>query len=128
MPLLVDSSVWIDYLRSGKLPLADFESNLVRGEIAICGIIMAEILSGVRREREAQALKSRLLALPYLSERKDTFVKAASLYSSLRKSGITVPLSDCIISAVTMENGCKLLTSDKHFETIQGFEEWGELC
>ena len=128
MPLLVDSSVWIDYLRSGKLPLADFESNLIKGEIAICGVILAEILSGVKNEQEAQALKSRLLSLPYLSERKDSFVKAAALYSSLRKSGITIPLSDCIISALAMGNGCRLLTSGKHFETIPGFDEWGELC
>jgi hypothetical protein len=127
MTILADSSIWIDYLRSGKAPLADFESELVRGEIAICGMILAEVLSGVKNEQEAQVLKSRLLALPYLSEHRDTFVEAASLYSTLRKSGTSIPLSDCIISAIAMENECKLLTSDKHFEAIPGFEEWGEL-
>ena len=128
MPILADSSVWIDYLRSGKTPFADFESDLLRGEIAICGVILAEVLSGVKSEQEAEVLKSRLLSLPYLSEHRDTFIRAAAIYSSLRKTGVTIPISDCTISAVAMENQCRLLTSDRHFETIPGFGEWGELC
>ncbi|MBT9148949.1 MAG: Ribonuclease VapC11 [Dehalococcoidia bacterium] len=122
MPILADSSIWIDYLRSGKVPHADLEPEIVRGEVAICGMILAEVLSGVKSAEEAQLLKSRLLALPYLSEDRDTFVKAASLYSSLRKSGITIPLSDCIISTVAMENQCRLLTSDRHFEAVPRFD------
>jgi len=123
--ILVDSSIWVDYFQSGKTPSANFDEELVKGKIAICGLILAEVLSGVRGEEEAQMLRNRLLALPYLSETRETFIKAASIYSSLRREGVTIPLSDCIVGAVAIENGCKLLTRDKHFLRIPGFGEWG---
>ena len=104
--------------------MADFETKLVQGEVVICGIVLAEVLSGIKNMKEAQTVKTQLLALPYLSERRSTFIKAADIYSSLRKKGTTVPLSDCIISAVVMENKCKLLTNDKHFREIPGLDEW----
>lgn len=80
MALLADSNVWVDYLNSGKIPMADFETKLVQGEVVICGIVLAEVLSGIKNMKEAQTVKTQLLALPYLSERRSTFIKAADIF------------------------------------------------
>ena len=51
-----------------------------------------------------------------------TFVKAAHLYRSLRRRGITIrkPL-DCMIAAVAIEHSIPLLHNDKDFEPIEKF-------
>ncbi|MFO7986872.1 MAG: PIN domain-containing protein, partial [Desulfatiglandaceae bacterium] len=48
-----------------------------------------------------------------------TFVRAAELYRSLRKRGVTIrkPI-DCMISAVAIEHNIRLLHNDRDFDHI----------
>jgi predicted nucleic acid-binding protein len=110
---LADSCVWIEFLSSRGF--GELEELVVSGEIAICGTVIAEVLSGVRKESEVEILKRRFASLPYLAETREVFEHAASLYRKLRKSGKNIPLSDCVIASVCLINEVKLLTVDKHF-------------
>lgn len=110
---LADSCVWIEFLSSKGF--GELEDQVLSGEIAICGTVIAEVLSGVRKESEAEILKRRFASLPYLAETRDVFEHAAALYRKLRKSGKNVPLSDCVIASVCLINEVRLLTVDKHF-------------
>jgi predicted nucleic acid-binding protein len=113
---LVDSCVWIDFLKSGNNSELD---ELIRsGQAAVCGTIIAEVLSGVRNESQAKSLEKRLRAINYLPESSEDFVRAAFLYRTLRRKGSTVPLSDCLIAAVCLNNEVEILTFDRHFKAF----------
>jgi predicted nucleic acid-binding protein len=110
---LADSCVWIDFLSSKRF--GELEDLVLSGEVAVCGTVIAEVLSGVSKESEAEILKRRFASLPYLAETREVFEHAAALFRKLRKSGKNVPLSDCVIAAVCLINAARLLTVDRHF-------------
>lgn len=114
---LVDSCVWIEYLRGRGF--AKLEETIVSGGAAICGTVLAEVLSGVRGDDERRLLERRLCALPYLVETREVFSLAADLYATLRRKGVTVPLSDCVIAAVCIQHEVELLTIDGHFDAFE---------
>ena len=64
--ILADSCVWIEFLSSRGFPGLD--EMIVTGEVAICGTVIAEVLSGVKKDAEADRLEKRLGSLPYLAE------------------------------------------------------------
>lgn len=121
MMVLVDTSVWIDFFRgrdSGQV--LKLEKLLEESEdICTCGVILTEVLQGIRDDSDYARTLSRFNSLLYLEMRKRTFIKAAQLYRSLRRRGLTVskPM-DCVIAAVAMEHNVALLHHDKDFEPI----------
>jgi hypothetical protein len=55
--ILVDSSVWIDYFRSAQTgQVALLDSLFGRSRLAVGDLIAAEVLQGVRDEREFKAM------------------------------------------------------------------------
>jgi predicted nucleic acid-binding protein len=116
--MLVDSCVWIDFL-SGRDDHG-LARALLDNRVALCGTVLAQVLSGVRKVRQRRLLEERFLALPHFPETREVFFKAATLYSDLRRKGITIPLSDCTIAAVALTNDLSLLTLDRHFDHIHG--------
>ncbi len=62
---LIDSSVWVEYLRpTGSQKVKERVRGILQKEEAIsCGIVIVEILSGVKNEKEFQMLKNSLLSL-----------------------------------------------------------------
>lgn len=114
--ILVDSSVWIDFL-SGR---DDFglARRLLNDEVALCGQVLSEVLSGVRKPRQREQLEARFKALPYLEQDMVVHLRAARLFSELRRQGVTVPLSDCLIAAVALQEGVPVLTTDRHFDAF----------
>ncbi|MFO1434422.1 MAG: PIN domain nuclease [Candidatus Competibacteraceae bacterium] len=118
---LVDTSVWIDFFRGQELPqVQHLESLLQQGEdIVLCGVILTEILQGIRDERTFNLTRSRLKPLLLLPMTEAVFVQAAVIYRSLRAQGVTVrkPV-DCMIAATALEHGVWLLHNDRDFIAI----------
>lgn len=118
---LIDSSVWIDYFANRTLPHAELlAKRLDRGlPIATTGIVIQELLQGLRAERQASQLRARLARLTYLPAGRSTHVMAAMLYRKVRRSGTTLPSVDALIAAIALENGVPVLTADvAHFEAL----------
>lgn len=114
--ILVDSCIWIDFL-SGREDHG-MGALLAGNRIAMCGTVMARVLSGVRGETKRAQLQQRLSVLPYLPETREVFIKAACLYAQLRSKGVTIPLSDCTIAAICMLNDVPLKSTDSHFDHL----------
>lgn len=118
--VVVDTSVWIDFFRNP----ADEENGRLeelvrdRNRAAICGIILQEILQGIREQKSFELTRQRLLFLPFLEADREVHLLAASLYRDLRKRGITVPSTDAAIAAVAIHHGFPLFTRDEHFSEI----------
>lgn len=116
--ILVDSSVWIDYFRSadtGQVALLD--SLLGRSPLAVGDLIAAEVLQGVRGEREFRWVKKTLDAFHHVDlAGYDLAVRASQNYRALRAKGVTIRKTiDTIIATRCLEDGLTLLHADRDF-------------
>jgi predicted nucleic acid-binding protein len=118
--VLVDTSIWIDFFKHRNSSKADGLEELIRehNQVVLCGIILQEILQGIRDNKSHTATKERLTKFPYLDMSKEVYLAAASLYRSLRAKGITVPSTDTAIAALAILNHMPLYTKDDHFNII----------
>lgn len=118
--VVVDTSVWIDFFRN---PAEEGNGRLEelirdRNRAAICGIILQDILQGIREQKSYELTRQRLLFLPFLDANREVHLLAASIYRDLRKKGVTVPSTDAAIAAVAIHHEFSLFTRDGHFAEI----------
>jgi len=122
MMILVDTTVWIDFFAARSLShVVALETIIKRREnICICGIILAEVLQGIRQDTEFRKTRDLFKTLILLPMPYTVFLRSADIYRKLRKIGITIrkPL-DCMIASVAIENDIPLLHNDKDFQPIE---------
>ncbi|MEW6218023.1 MAG: PIN domain nuclease [Thermodesulfobacteriota bacterium] len=120
--VLVDTSIWIDFFQAPESDAATLLSSLIKdhNRVILCGIVLQEILQGIRERRSHDLVREHLLRFPFLETDRETWLLAASLYRDLRSHGITVPPLDVTIAALAIQHGTKLLTRDDHFRAIAG--------
>jgi predicted nucleic acid-binding protein len=120
--VLVDTTVWIDFF-GGKstLEVHELERLLREGEdICTCGVILTEVLQGIREDADYRRTRSRFDAFLLLPMNRQTFLAAADMYRSLRRRGVTIRKTvDCMIAAVAMEHDAALLHHDRDFDPIE---------
>ncbi len=120
--VLVDTTIWIDFFAAKSTPeVAELERLLNQGEdICTCGIILTEVLQGIREDKDYQRTLSKFHAFLFLPMNRQTFVKAAELYRSLRHRGVTIrkPV-DCMIASVALEHNIALLHHDRDFDPME---------
>ena len=119
--VLVDTSVWIDFFGGrGTAPVVKLEGFLEESaDICTCGVILTEVLQGIRADSEYVRTLSRFNTFLYLEMSRGTFVKAAQIYRRLRRRGLTVSKPvDCMIAAVAIDHTVELLHNDRDFEPI----------
>ncbi len=117
--ILVDTSVWIDYLNGADTRHTDIlDSALIHGEAALGDIIFLEILQGFRKDDEYKRVKSRLATLDqYELLGNDMVFRCADNYRALRKKGVTIrKTNDVIIATFCIKNKLPLLFTDKDFK------------
>lgn len=120
--LLVDTSVWVDYLRgtrsssgAGLRVLIDEGADLATTEP-----VVMEVLAGARDERVLSQLETLVDGLPLLSVDPGLdFRAAATLYRACRSRGEPVRrLVDCLIAAVALRHDVVLLHNDADFDVL----------
>lgn len=120
--ILVDTSVWVDFLRGEKSIQREALHRLIEHEedISITEIIFTEVVQGIKADRDFETTKSYLLEFPiYKSKGVETYLRAAQIYRKCRKRGKTVRGTvDCIIAAICIENDLTLLHKDRDFDLI----------
>lgn len=122
--VLVDTTVWIDLFR-GKTTaeVREVERLVNEGEdLCTCGVILAEVLQGIRVDAEYRRVLSRMDAILFLDMNRLTFLRAAQIFRLLRSRGVTIrkPI-DCMIAAVAIENDAALLHHDRDFNPIAAY-------
>ena len=118
---LVDTTVWIDLFADRNTPQVSLFESLIakREDICLCGVILTEVLQGIKDEKEYSKTLVVLSNLIYLPMEFNTFLLAADIYRSTRSKGITIRNSvDCMIAAVCIENDVPILHNDKDFDLI----------
>jgi len=123
MTVIVDTSVWSLALRRktvSNAPVVQRPQALIEAdEVWIIGPIRQELLSGVREQKQFQALKSHLAAFPDLPLTKEDFERAAEYFNLARWHGIQGSNTDFLICSVAVGNNLAILTTNKDFVLFQ---------
>ena len=76
--IVVDSSVWIEYLRAPDSEHGRaLDALLERKEALLTGVVIAEVVQGVRPDQQRTAVADYLVRLPYGDLSKDGWRQAS---------------------------------------------------
>lgn len=116
--IVVDSSVWIDFLRNQATPqTARLEQWLGQRPIAIGDLMLTEVLQGIPADRDFDKARNLFAAFPVIVIGGEAVaLEAARNYRKLRALGVTVRKTiDTLIATRCIADGHELLFSDRDF-------------
>ena len=88
-------------------------------DVCVCGVILTEVLQGIRDDKEYGHTLTAFGTFIHLPMTEMTFIRAAELYRTLRRRGLTIRNAvDCMIAAVALEHDVALLHNDRDFDAI----------
>ena len=123
MPVVVDTSQWIQYFRVAGSPEAmEVRRLLTSGEVVMVGVVYAELLRGARNQDQFRALEEQLDALPFLEMSKDTWSSTGRILSDLQRQGLPISLPDAAIAALALEHELHVFSRDEHFQRVPELE------
>jgi predicted nucleic acid-binding protein len=121
--IVVDTSVWIDWLAARSVPhVARMDELLLaQAPLAVCDIILHEVLRGVRSDVRFYQLRQELGALPCLGTGGAEFaISAAQRHRKLRVKGVTIyKLTDLYIACACLDHDTQLLHNDRDFDPLE---------
>lgn len=122
MRILVDTSVWVDFLNGYPSRESATLDKLLESDhdLCTCGVVVAEVFQGLRRDKGRARLAKLFKELTYLDPSGvDLYFRAAEVYRLLRGRGRTIRSTiDCIIAVLAEENGSFVLVRDRDLTTI----------
>ena len=119
--MIVDSNTWADFFNGAQEPYVErLEFALEEEEdIAVLPLIITEVLQGFRSDAGFRRAERVLVKLPVIHPTVDCHVRAARLFRTLGKKGITVRGAvDCLIAQTCLDVGAELLSPDADFVHI----------
>lgn len=119
--IVVDSSVWIDFLNGRNAPhVRQLRALLGTEEIVVGDLMLCEVLQGLDSERAAREVEALLRRFEIVSMAGDAIATAAARnFRSLRRRGITVRKTiDLLIGTWCIENRRALLHKDGDFRPM----------
>jgi predicted nucleic acid-binding protein len=122
--ILVDSSVWIDYVNQvGTAKVSRLHELIPEEPLLLGDLILCEVLQGFRSEAQARFVQRSLSRFEVVTLcGPDLAVRAADNYRALRSRGITIRRTiDVIIGTFCIERGHTLLHSDRDFEPLERY-------
>jgi predicted nucleic acid-binding protein len=125
--LLIDSSVYIDWMRKRREFIPEILRLQPANPVLICGIIEAEVARGILAAKQ----RDRFLEFTRLLERIETdtqlWTETSLLAWNLDRKGMTLPLTDIAIAACAKKTGAVLVTLDSDFQKIPGLKTLSRL-
>jgi predicted nucleic acid-binding protein len=119
--IVVDSSVWIDFLNGRNAPHVKRLRAIIGTEEVIVGdLMLCEVLQGLDDERTAREVEGLMRRFEIVHMAGDAIaVEAARNFRSLRRRGITVRKTiDLLIGTWCIENRRSLLHNDSDFHPM----------
>lgn len=123
MTVIVDTSVWVDFLRDKAAPHVDALRALLVSEnsVATAPPILQEILQGATTREKQRSLQKEFDAVACFAPADATrsCIEAARLFLECRLAGQTPRSSnDCLIACIAIEHDLTLLHNDRDFDVI----------
>ncbi len=131
MVFLLDTNVWVNWLRGKSPSLRQHVESKSVSEIAICSVVLSELLYGAQRSSFPQknriaveALVQPFVCLPFDGA-------AAEVYSTIRYqleiAGQPIGPYDLQIASIAISNGCTVVTHNtSEFQRVPDLlmEDW----
>ena len=120
--IIVDTTVWVDYLRGTGTPHADWlDAQLTSERLGLTDLILCEVLQGITTDSQFDAVQEQLLELEvFETGTVELAVEAALNYRRLRAAGRTVRKTiDCLIATYCLMEGYALLHNDRDYDPFE---------
>jgi len=117
--ILVDTSVWVDFLNSARGPGGDELERLIRANapLVLTGLVVTEVLQGLRRDVEP--VTALLMRWPLIEPGGfATYVAAARMFRQARARSVTLSTMDMLLAALALEFNASLFTLDQDFRQL----------
>ena len=119
--VLIDTSVWIEFFRNREANLVNRVRKLIKSNQAyLCGVILSELLQGIKNEEERMMVTKALLGLPYIEMGRELWEEAGNISLELRQKGHFIPLTDIFAAVLAIHHNLEIFTLDVHFQLIPG--------
>ena len=117
MSVLVDTSIWVDYLRSGKFS-EKLDYFIDENLIVTNDLILAELVPFLKIRNQ-----KKLISLLRNIRRLDLFIDWNQIidyqYKCLKNGINAVGIPDLIIAQNAIQNDCEIFTQDNHFSLMR---------
>jgi hypothetical protein len=124
LKVLVDTSVWADFFNGYPSAEKKALSRLIAGddEVFTCGVVVAEVFQGLRQDKGRREIVRLFRELVFVEPSGiDAYLRAAEIYRTLRRRGVTVRSTiDCLIAVIAEENACNVLSRDRDLRAVLG--------
>lgn len=120
--VIVDTTVWIDYLRGAENPETFWlDRELQRQRLGLTDLILCEVLQGIREQRAFARVQADLLKFQiFQTGGSELAIAAAQNYRTLRQHGHTVRKTiDCLIATFCLHARHELLHRDRDFDCFE---------
>lgn len=120
--VIVDTTVWIDYLNGTVTPEVQwFDREATRQRLGLLDLSVCEILQGLSTDQEAIRVLRHLQRFEiFETGGVELAAAAARNYRQLRQRGRTVRKTiDCLIATFCLRGGHALLHSDRDFDAFE---------
>lgn len=123
MKLLLDTTAYVGFKRN----IAGVVELMVSAERVLCSpVVLGELMFGFRNgTRFSENMKDLNAfleqdAVEVVQINRITSDRYSRIAAQLKRKGTPIPSNDIWIAAQTMEHGAELITSDRHFDRIEG--------
>lgn len=117
--ILVDTSVWVDFVNSAHGPGGDELERLIRSNapLVLTGVVVAEVVQGLRRD--VDSVTELLRRWPLIEPGGfATYAAAARIFRQARERGVSISTVDALLAAITLEFSATLFTLDQDFRRL----------
>lgn len=116
MSVIVDSSVWVEFLNGRSMPAV--EQALADGVVVLPPIVVAELISGALRPEERAAVGELLQDLPVHQTPLTHWIRVGQLHRQMRERGVWVSVPDAHVAQCALDLGAVLFTRDAIFSRL----------
>ncbi len=120
--IIIDTTIWVDYLRGVATPHTDWlESRVEQERLGLTDLILCEVLQGVRQDGDFQAVRRALLSFAVSPTGGiELAIAAARHYRLLRGEGYTIRRTIvCLIATYCLQHGHGLLHNNRDFDSFE---------
>lgn len=116
--VIADTCIWVEFFRTKSEISSCLRDLISNNHVAGVGIIIAELLQGIKTNKERDIIIDIFNTIEYIEITQDIWIESGILARKLRSLGKTIPLSDIVIACCAKKHKFQIFTIDKHFQAI----------